>query len=91
MKTWTELLTENEDDIIDALLGAYRSACGADAGKAREEVVIDRRGRIRTATLTGQSMPMDVWKGDAMTIGSVTWFDPLDYVEPNDAVEFLRN
>lgn len=89
---WSEILTQNEDAIIDALKQAYRQACGSQANSGWQECVdITQEGRISVYTIGQNSTSGDVWSGETLEIARVDWFNPTDGIEADDVIKFLRN
>lgn len=92
MKTWTEIIRENEEAIMKAFREAYRDACGSQSNSGFAEVVdITRDGKISAYTQGDNSVAMDVWKGEALELHRFKWWNPVDSMDGYGAVEFLKN
>lgn len=89
---WSTILSDNEEAIIDAIIKAYRDACGSQANSGWQECVdITEDGTISTYTISQNSTSGDVWNGEAFEIARINWFDPMDGVDSSDIIDFLRS
>lgn len=78
---WPALLKQRRSEIERQIAQAYRSACN---GKTTLSVYLEKDGEVWTAEEAGNTIPMSVWRGEAIHIYSVDGYHWEDAFSPGE-------